>query len=89
MAFPYTGPYFPEHPYKPGQPPWCPFNFYRTSVDVEVLYASIFAINLPSTVEFLRAKLSFPGCWAYPDMCVSARANSTPHNPNAHPAKTG
>jgi hypothetical protein len=44
---------------------------------------------LPSTVEFLRAKLSFPGCWAYPDMCVSARANSTPHNPNAHPAKTG
>ena len=60
----HNGPYFPEHPYKPGQAPWCPFNFYRTSVDVEVLYASIFGVNLPSTVEFLRSKLSFPGCWA-------------------------
>ena len=64
----HNGPYFPQHPYKPSQPVWCPFNLYRTSVDVEVLYASIFGVNLPSTVEFLRSNLSFPGCWAYPDM---------------------
>jgi hypothetical protein len=69
----HNGPFFPQHPYKPfqtpGKPtaPWCPFNFYRTSVDVEVLYASIFGVNLPSMVEFLKANLSFPGCWGYPE----------------------
>ena len=44
---------------------WCPFSFYRTSVDVEVLYASIFGINLQRTREFTAANLSFPECWAY------------------------
>ena len=70
----HNGPFFPQHGYKiiPGSDafgavPWCPFNFYRTSVDIEVLYASIFGTNLQSTIEFSRANLSFPGCWAYPD----------------------
>ena len=58
----HNGPYFPQHPYKPHAPAWCPFNFYRTSVDVEVLYASIMGINLQSTLEFSRQNLSFPGC---------------------------
>lgn len=70
----HNGPFFPQHGYKviPGSDvwgavKWCPFNFYRTSVDIEVLYGSIFGSNLPSTVEFSRNNLSFPGCWAYPD----------------------
>jgi alpha-galactosidase len=58
----HNGPYFPQHSYKPGAPPYCPFHFYRTSVDVEVLYASIFGINLQSTLEFSSKNLSFPGC---------------------------
>ena len=64
----HNGQYYPSPPYKPNQEPFCPFNFYRTSVDVEVLYASIFGINLPRTLPVLRANLSFPSCYAYPDM---------------------
>lgn len=64
----HNGPYFPEPAYKPDAPPYCPFNFYRTSVDVEVLYASIMAINLQQTVPFLANSLSYRGCWAYGDM---------------------
>ncbi len=63
----HNGPFFPSISYKPNAPTWCPFNFYRTSVDVEVLYASIFAINLQKTVPFLTPDLSFPGCWGYAD----------------------
>ncbi len=58
----HNGNYFPQHSYKPHAPVYCPFHTYRTSVDVEVLYASIFGINLQSTLEFSRQNLSFPGC---------------------------
>ena len=75
----HNGPFFPQHGYKviPGSDAWgaitwCPFNFYRTSVDIVVLYGSIFGVNLPSTIEFSRANLSFPGCWAYPDSAFRA-----------------
>lgn len=64
----HNGPYFPEPAYKPNAAPWCPFNFYRTSVDIEVLYASIFGINLQATIPFLERNLAFTGCWSYPDM---------------------
>jgi alpha-galactosidase len=64
----HNGPYFPQPSYRPDRPPYCPFNFYRVSVDVEVLYASIFAINLDAMVPFTQmdahSPLSYPGCWA-------------------------
>jgi len=46
---------------------WCPWNFYRTSTDVHAKYDSIIH-NLETTVPFATRNLSFPGCWAYPDM---------------------
>lgn len=45
---------------------WCPFNFYRSSMDVRASYDSVIA-NLMSTSSFAAANLSYPGCWAYPD----------------------
>lgn len=46
---------------------WCPWNFYRSSTDVRARFANI-VFNLETTVPFARHGLSFPGCWAYPDM---------------------
>jgi hypothetical protein len=63
----HNGPYFPEPSYKPTGTIWCPFDFYRTSVDAEVLYSALFGVNLPTVDTFARQNLSFPGCWAYPD----------------------
>lgn len=70
----HNGPYYPEPSYRPDRGPYCPFNFYRVSVDVEVLYASIFGVNLPAMLPFTKAAtgtgtgvdapLSYPGCWA-------------------------
>jgi alpha-galactosidase len=58
-------------PFKPNRslPPaeGCPWNFYRSSGDVRASYASV--IHNLGTVEPLRKdNLSYPGCWAYPDM---------------------
>lgn len=45
----------------------CPWNFYRSSGDVRASYSSI--LHNLGTVQPLRtANLSYPGCWAYPDM---------------------
>lgn len=46
---------------------WCPFNFYRTSGDIVATYGSV-VFNLLTTVPFAQQGLSYPGCWAYPDM---------------------
>jgi alpha-galactosidase len=46
---------------------WCPWNFYRTSQDVRARYESVI-FNLEETLPFANRGLSFPGCWAYPDM---------------------
>jgi len=46
---------------------WCPWNMYRTSYDVRGRYASVVG-NLMSTHYFATNNLSYPGCWAYPDM---------------------
>lgn len=46
---------------------WCPWNFYRTSQDVKASYRSVIK-NLETTRPFSELGLSFPGCWAYPDM---------------------
>jgi alpha-galactosidase len=46
---------------------WCPWNFYRTSGDVRAKYASVVG-NLNTVTKFSSRNLSYPGCWAYPDM---------------------
>jgi len=53
-------------PYKPNAT-WCPWNFYRTSGDVRANYGSVVG-NLQTTVQYATQNLSYPGCWAYPDM---------------------
>jgi len=53
-------------PFKPNAT-WCPWNFYRTSGDVRAVYSSVIG-NLHTTVQYATANLSYPGCWAYPDM---------------------
>lgn len=58
-------------PFKPDPtlPPaeGCPWNFYRSSGDVRASYASILH-NLGTVTPLAQANLSYPGCWAYPDM---------------------
>jgi len=53
-------------PYEPNAT-WCPWNFYRSSGDVRAKFASIMG-NLNSVTRFSNQNLSYPGCWAYPDM---------------------
>lgn len=58
-------------PFKPNrtEPPaeGCPWNFYRSSGDVRASYASVLS-NLATVAPLHEANLSYPGCWAYPDM---------------------
>lgn len=58
-------------PFKPDPslPPaeGCPWNFYRSSGDVRASYASIIH-NLGTVQPLHQQNLSYPGCWAYPDM---------------------
>ena len=61
-------PWFPEPPYKPNGPGWCPMHFFRVSVDAEVLYAAVMGINLQLLEPWGALDLSYPGCWAYGDM---------------------
>ena len=53
---------------------WCPFNWYRSSGDINAGAASWLA-NLQTTTRFQdpEAPLSQPGCWAYPDMLEVGR----------------
>ena len=46
---------------------WCPFNYYRSSTDIRPVFGSILA-NLQSVPPLVQQNLSYPGCWAYPDM---------------------
>ncbi len=64
----HNGPWLPEPPRKPGGPAWCPFHFYRSSLDIEATYGAIFGHNLATVQPLAAGGLSFPGCWAYPDM---------------------
>lgn len=45
----------------------CPWNFYRSSGDVRASYSSILG-NLNTVQPLHQSNLSYPGCWAYPDM---------------------
>ena len=53
---------------------WCPFNWYRTSGDINAGSSSWLG-NLQTTIRFQDEKepLSQPGCWAYPDMLEVGR----------------
>lgn len=53
---------------------WCPFNFFRTSHDINSSPQS-WVKNLQSTTAFQKwdAPLSQPSCWAYPDMLEVGR----------------
>ena len=58
-------------PFKPdrSKPPaeGCPWNFYRSSGDVRASYTSVL-YNLGTVFPLRSDNLSYPGCWAYPDM---------------------
>ena len=47
---------------------WCPFNWYRSSGDINAGTESWLS-NLQTTIKFqdYAEPLSQPGCWAYPD----------------------
>lgn len=53
---------------------WCPFNFFRSSGDIGVSYASAIKNMLaqlrPNRAGVSSQSLSRPGCWAYPDNMV-------------------
>eukprot|EP00039_Didymoeca_costata_P010421 m.140153 g.140153 ORF g.140153 m.140153 type:complete len:560 (+) comp14820_c0_seq2:34-1713(+) len=53
---------------------WCPFNWYRSSGDINAGQMSWFR-NLQTTIRFQdwNAPVSRPGCWAYPDMLEVGR----------------
>jgi len=48
---------------------WCPYNIYRSGMDIVPNSWASFMTNLNSLVPFLHHEppLSRPGCWAYPD----------------------
>mmetsp|Transcript_20832 Transcript_20832/g.41271 ORF Transcript_20832/g.41271 Transcript_20832/m.41271 type:complete len:429 (+) Transcript_20832:36-1322(+) len=80
-------------PFKPDPslPPaeGCPWNFYRTSGDVRASYASVLH-NLGTVFPLHKANLSYPGCWAYPDMlqvgCQHGPGGA--HDPGLSPQET-
>lgn len=62
----------------------CPYNFYRTSVDIRNNYASIMH-NLGTVEPFRAANSSYPGCWAYADMLqVGVRHGLNYHETRSH-----
>ena len=53
---------------------WCPWNWYRTSQDINS-GAMSWLSNLQTTTRFqdYDTPLSVPGCWSYPDMLEVGR----------------
>ena len=45
----------------------CPYNYYRSSRDIHLSYASVLS-NLASVERYRARNMSIPGCWSYPDM---------------------
>jgi len=60
---------------------WCPFNWYRTSGDINAGSESWIS-NLQTTIKFQdwERPLSVPGCWAYPDMLEVGRVSEPAPN---------
>ena len=48
-------------------PAACPYNYYRSSGDVSANFNSVLN-NLKTVFPHADAGVSYPGCWAYPDM---------------------
>ena len=46
---------------------WCPFHLYRSSDDIRPVFGSVLS-NLQTVLPLVAQNLSYPGCWAYPDM---------------------
>lgn len=67
----------------------CPWNFYRSSGDVRASFASVMG-NLKTTIPLAQGNLSYPGCWAYPDMLQVGCAHGPggAHDPGLSPAET-
>ena len=63
-----NGPWYPSRNNRIDHILWCPFNFYRTSVDATHAYGPLMGTNLQSILPFTNNNLSVPGCWAYLDM---------------------
>lgn len=72
-------------PFKPNAT-WCPWNFYRTSGDVRANYPSVVG-NLQTTVTYAKQNLSYPGCWAYPDMVRTLAPLHPLVGPRASPSR--
>jgi alpha-galactosidase len=80
-------------PFKPDPslPPaeGCPWNFYRSSGDVRASYASVLH-NLATVAPLHQSNLSYPGCWAYPDMLQVGCKHGPggPQDPGLSPEET-
>merc|ERR1719174_1366016 len=64
---------------------WCPFNWYRSSGDINSGSTSWFN-NLQTTIRFQSwdSPVSRPGCWAYPDMLEVGRVQGSVEWNRAH-----
>ena len=61
-----------QGPNRVPQEKWCPFNFFRTSMDIKGTFESIM-LNLQTVIKYQpwddwTAVQTGPGCWAFPDM---------------------
>ena len=56
----------------------CPYNYYRTSVDIRNNYGSIMH-NLGTAEKYRKTNSSYPGCWAYADMLQVGVRNGLNH----------
>eukprot|EP00048_Salpingoeca_helianthica_P017746 m.238839 g.238839 ORF g.238839 m.238839 type:complete len:427 (-) comp22077_c0_seq1:33-1313(-) len=69
------------------EPAQCPFHMYRSSTDIAPCWGSILA-NLQTAVPLAAAGLSYPGCWAYPDMLEVMQTNSQGRMPLLTPLES-
>ena len=53
----------------------CPFNMYRSSTDIRAVWGSVL-VNLNTIPPLADARLSGPGCWAYPVSHMNLRLQS-------------
>ena len=65
----------------------CPFHMYRSSTDIAPCWGSILA-NVQTVPPLAEAGLSYPGCWAYPDMLEVMQTNSQGKMPLLSPIES-
>lgn len=67
----HQGPGGPHGPPRgdPTDQSWCPMNMFRTGHDIGPKFKSVIVkLNRTRPYQDLKAPISRPGCWAYPDM---------------------